>query len=455
MVKAKTAYECAECGGQSSKWQGQCPHCFQWNSLNEVVIEAQLSRFNPLNKNSKLHKIDEVNISDISRNLTNNPEFDRVLGGGLVPGGVTLIGGDPGIGKSTILIQTLAGLTNDPSNKCKCLYISGEESIEQIAIRAKRLDLEVSDIFLLSEINLSKVIKVLEKEKPDVVVVDSIQTMFSEDLTAAPGSVSQVRECSAQLTRVAKSLNISLLLVGHVTKEGSIAGPRVLEHIVDTVLYFEGETNSSFRLIRAIKNRYGSANELGIFAMTEKGLKPVTNPSAIFLSSLIFPNKGSVVTVIQEGTRPLLVEIQALVDISKQNNPKRLSVGLESNRIAMIIAILNKHLNLSCHEYDVFVNAVGGVKISETGADLAILIAIASSLLDKSIDQKLAIFGEVGLGGEVRPVVKGQERLNEAIKLGFEKVILPKQNMPKNIDKNISLIGVSTISDAIKSIFKL
>ena len=335
-------------------------------------MQTSTSRFKSLNKKSNLININEVEINEIFRHPTNNGELDRVLGGGLVPGGVTLIGGDPGIGKSTLLIQALSSLTKNPNQELTVIYITGEESIEQVAMRARRLDLEVSDLLVLSEINLNNIITVIEKEKPSVVVIDSIQTLFSEELNSAPGSVSQVRECAAQLTRVAKANDVSMILVGHVTKEGSIAGPRVLEHIVDTVLYFEGESNSSFRLVRSIKNRYGAVNELGIYAMTEKGLKEILNPSAIFLSETSFDQAGSVVTVMQEGTRPILIELQALVDESKQSSPKRLSVGLESNRISMILAVLNKHLGLSCHTHDVFLNAVGGVKISEPGVDLAV-----------------------------------------------------------------------------------
>ena len=454
MAKSKTLYQCQQCGGQSSKWQGQCPHCFEWNCLEEQVLQTSTSRFKSLNKKSNLININEVEINEIFRYPTNNGELDRVLGGGLVPGGVTLIGGDPGIGKSTLLIQALSSLTKNPNQELTVIYITGEESIEQVAMRARRLDLEVSDLLVLSEINLNNIITVIEKEKPSVVVIDSIQTLFSEELNSAPGSVSQVRECAAQLTRVAKANDVSMILVGHVTKEGSIAGPRVLEHIVDTVLYFEGESNSSFRLVRSIKNRYGAVNELGIYAMTEKGLKEILNPSAIFLSETSFDQAGSVVTVMQEGTRPILIELQALVDESKQSSPKRLSVGLESNRISMILAVLNKHLGLSCHTHDVFLNAVGGVKIAEPGVDLAVLIAIASSLQEKQLHSKTLIFGEVGLAGEVRPVVRGQERIQEAIKLGFKRIILPRKNLPKKTIHDVELIPVDNIKNALNEAFK-
>ena len=451
MVKSKTLYQCQQCGGNSTKWQGQCPHCYEWNCLEEQIASSENKRYKSLNKKSNLISIDDVVVNDILRRPTQINELDRVLGGGLVPGGVTLIGGDPGIGKSTLLIQALSSLTKNPSTDNKVIYVTGEESIDQIAMRSRRLNLDVSDVLVMSEISLQNIISTIEKEKPTVVVIDSIQTLFSDDLSSAPGSVSQVRECAAQLTRVAKANDASMILVGHVTKDGSIAGPRVLEHIVDTVLYFEGETNSSFRLIRSIKNRYGAVNELGIFAMTEKGLKEVLNPSAIFLSATSYENNGSVVTVVQEGTRPILIEIQALVDESKQSSPKRLSVGLENNRLSMILAVLNKHLNFSCHSHDVFVNAVGGVKISEPGVDLAVMISIASSLIEKTVEDRTIIFGEIGLGGEVRPVSRGQERVNEAKKLGFTRIILPEKNIPKKPIDGVTLVSVKTVKEAMSA----
>jgi len=451
MVKSKTLYQCQQCGGNSTKWQGQCPHCYEWNCLEEQIASSENKRYKSLNKKSTLISIDDVVVNDILRRPTQINELDRVLGGGLVPGGVTLIGGDPGIGKSTLLIQALSSLTKNPSTDNKVIYVTGEESIDQIAMRSRRLNLDVSDVLVMSEISLQNIISTIEKEKPTVVVIDSIQTLFSDDLSSAPGSVSQVRECAAQLTRVAKANDASMILVGHVTKDGSIAGPRVLEHIVDTVLYFEGETNSSFRLIRSIKNRYGAVNELGIFAMTEKGLKEVLNPSAIFLSATSYENNGSVVTVVQEGTRPILIEIQALVDESKQSSPKRLSVGLENNRLSMILAVLNKHLNFSCHSHDVFVNAVGGVKISEPGVDLAVMISIASSLIEKTVEDRTIIFGEIGLGGEVRPVSRGQERINEAKKLGFTRIILPAKNIPKKPIDGVTLVSVKTVKEAMSA----
>ncbi|MGL5985962.1 MAG: DNA repair protein RadA, partial [Burkholderiales bacterium] len=372
-------------------------------------------------------------------------ELDRVLGGGIVRGAVVLIGGDPGIGKSTLLLQALANL----GRVGKVLYVSGEESAQQIALRGTRLAIDPKPVRLLAEINVEKIIATLATEKPDVAVIDSIQTVYTEQLQSAPGSVAQVRECAAQLTRYAKSHGTSLVLVGHVTKEGALAGPRVLEHIVDTVLYFEGDTHSSFRLIRAIKNRFGAVNELGVFAMTDKGLRGVSNPSALFLSHNLAEVPGSCVLVTQEGTRPLLVEIQALLDNSHSGNPKRLSVGLEQNRLAMLLAVLHRHAGIACFDQDVFINAVGGVKIGEPGADLAVLLAIASSLRNRSLPKKLVVFGEVGLTGEVRPVQRGQERLKEAAKLGFERAIIPKANMPKQIIEGMEVIAVERLEQAL------
>ena len=450
MPKSKIVYQCTECGGQSTKWQGQCLHCFGWNTLVESLVEGKgVKRYASLTKSNELTKLNEVETVNILKRQTKISEFDRVLGGGFVPGGVILLGGDPGIGKSTILIQALSKITQDPSDPCNVIYISGEESSQQIAMRARRLELEVSDISILSEINLEKIVQTIEKNKPNVVVIDSIQTIYSEEITSAPGSVTQVRECSAQLTRIAKQLDITMILVGHVTKEGTLAGPRVLEHIVDTVLYFEGDPSSSFRMIRAFKNRYGAVNELGVFAMTEKGLKEVTNPSALFLSHHHEQVNGSCITCIQEGSRPMLIEIQALVDGSHGQSPKRLSVGLDHNRLAMLLASLNRHAGIACYDQDVFVNAVGGVKITEPGVDLAILCAIISSFKDTPLDQKTVIFGEIGLAGEVRPVQRGQERLKEAAKLGFTRAIIPKANQAKQNINGIELLPVETLSQAL------
>jgi len=446
MAKAKTIYTCTECGASEPKWQGQCPSCHAWNTLVESIAEtASASRFAPLAETAGLQKLVEVEAAEVPRQPTGVSEFDRVLGGGLVPGGVVLIGGDPGIGKSTLLLQTLCHI----GSARKAIYVSGEESPQQIAMRAKRLGLDASPISLLAEINLEKIIGMLQKHKPDIAVIDSIQTVYSEALQSAPGSVAQVRECSAQLTRLAKQAGITVILVGHVTKEGALAGPRVLEHIVDTVLYFEGDQSSSFRLIRAFKNRFGAVNELGVFAMTEKGLREVTNPSALFLSHHSEQVAGSCITVTMEGTRPLLIEIQALVDEAHAPNPKRLCVGLEQNRLAMLLAVLHRHAGVACFDQDVFINAVGGVKISEPAVDLAVLLSITSSLKNKPLDNKLIVFGEVGLAGEVRPVQRGQERLKEAAKLGFTKAIVPKANAPKQRIDGIEVVAVERLEQAL------
>jgi DNA repair protein RadA/Sms len=446
MAKAKTVYTCTECGGQTPKWQGQCPSCNAWNTLVETIAEApSASRFASLAQTAGLQKLADVEAAEVPRHPTGIVEFDRVLGGGLVPGGVVLIGGDPGIGKSTLLLQTLCHI----GGRQRVVYVSGEESAQQIAMRAKRLGLDASPVELLAEINLEKIVAILQTHKPDVAVIDSIQTVYSEALQSAPGSVAQVRECSAQLTRLAKQLGITVILVGHVTKEGSLAGPRVLEHIVDTVLYFEGDPNSSFRLVRAFKNRFGAVNELGVFAMTEKGLREVSNPSALFLSHHAEQVAGSCITVTQEGTRPLLVEVQALVDEAHAPNPKRLCVGLEQNRLAMLLAVLHRHAGVACFDQDVFVNAVGGVRIGEPAADLAVLLAIVSSLKNRPLSQKLIVFGEVGLAGEVRPVQRGQERLKEAAKLGFTHAIVPKANQPKQAVKDIEVYGVDRLEQAL------
>ncbi len=450
MAKAKTQYTCTECGGSSPKWQGQCPACGAWNTLVETVVEkTAASRFQSLASSSEVKSLAEVEAVEDERIPTDIAELDRVLGGGLVRGGVVLIGGDPGIGKSTLLLQALAHL----SGQLPTLYVSGEESSRQVALRAKRLNLKADNLPLLAEIQLEKILAVLEERKPQVAVVDSIQTVYSEALQSAPGSVAQVRECAAQLTRYAKRSGTSLFLVGHVTKEGALAGPRVLEHMVDTVLYFEGDTGSSFRLVRAFKNRFGAVNELGVFAMTETGLKNVTNPSALFLSRHGQPVPGACVVVTQEGSRPLLVEIQALVDSAYGGNPRRLSVGLESNRLAMLLAVLHRHAGVACFDQDVFINAVGGVKIAEPAADLAVLAAIVSSLKSKPVRDKLVIFGEVGLAGEIRPVQRGQERLKEAAKLGFTHAIVPAANQPKNKIPDMEVIPVNRLDEALGQLF--
>ena len=449
MAKLKTVYTCTECGATSPKWQGQCPGCNDWSTLVETVAEkaATNSRFESLAPTARLQNLSEIEAREAERIPTGIGEFDRALGGGLVAGGVVLIGGDPGIGKSTLLLQALAHL----STEHKVLYVSGEESGEQVALRARRLGLESRRLPLMAEINLERILATLQAEKPLVAVIDSIQTLWSDQLSSAPGSVAQVRECAAQLTRLAKQLGITVILVGHVTKEGALAGPRVLEHIVDTVLYFEGDTHSSFRLVRAFKNRFGAVNELGVFAMTETGLKGVSNPSALFLSQHAQDVPGSCVMVTQEGTRPLLVEIQALVDTA-HGNPRRLTVGLEAQRLAMLLAVLHRHAGIVCFDQDVFVNAVGGVKITEPAADLAVLLSIASSLKNKPLPSKLIVFGEVGLAGEIRPAPRGQERLKEAAKLGFSRALIPEANRPKQAIAGMEVIAVRRVEEAVARI---
>jgi DNA repair protein RadA/Sms len=446
MAKAKTVYACTECGGQTVSKLGRCPHCQAWETLVESIAETSpsASRFGLLSGGS-LQRLSEVEAHEESRLQTGVAEFDRVLGGGLVAGGVVLIGGDPGIGKSTLLLQSLAAM----GASRRVLYVSGEESAPQIALRARRLGLDPHPVHVLPETDLKKIQAAIQKEKPEVAVIDSIQTLYSEDLQSAPGSVAQVRECAAQLTRLAKSGGTSIVLIGHVTKEGTLAGPRVLEHMVDTVLYFEGDTHSSFRLVRAFKNRYGAVNELGVFAMTDKGLKGVSNPSALFLSQHGGEVAGSCVMVTQEGTRPMLVEIQALVDEAHAPNPRRLSVGLEQNRLALLLAVLHRHAGIACFDQDVFVNAVGGVKITEPAADLAVLMAVVSSLKSRPLPAKLVVFGEVGLAGEVRPVQRGQERLKEAAKLGFTQAVVPHANQPKQAIPGLEIYAVRRIEEAV------
>jgi DNA repair protein RadA/Sms len=434
MAKEKTIFVCNECGGTSARWLGKCPACGAWNTLVESVAEAAApakNRFASLARTAEVATLGEIEASDFARTPTGHDELDRVLGGGIVEGGVVLIGGDPGIGKSTLLLQALDSLQRSGH---PTLYVTGEESGAQVALRARRLGLDGSQVQVLAEIQLEKILATLESRKPAIAVIDSIQTVYSDQLTSAPGSVAQVRECAAHLTRAAKASGTAIVLVGHVTKEGALAGPRVLEHMVDTVLYFEGDTHSSFRLIRAIKNRFGAVNEIGVFAMTERGLKGVANPSAIFLSQHAEPVPGSCVLVTLEGTRPLLVEIQALVD-SGGPSPRRLCVGLDRDRLAMLLAVLHRHAGVACMDQDVFVNAVGGVRISEPAADLAVMLAITSSLRGKALPKGFLAFGEVGLAGEVRPAPRGQERLKEAAKLGFSVAVVPKSNAPKKHDK--------------------
>ena len=453
MAREKTIYACTECGASAPKWQGQCPDCGVWNTLVETIAEstpANKSRFAALSGASRLQTLSEIVANEEDRLPTGIGEFDRALGGGLVSGGVVLLGGDPGIGKSTLLLQALSEL----SGGRHVLYVSGEESGQQIAMRARGLALDTKQLQLLTEINLEKILALMRLEKPQVAVIDSIQTLWSDQLSSAPGSVAQVRECAAQLTRLAKQTGVTVILVGHVTKDGALAGPRVLEHMVDTVLYFEGDTHSSFRLVRAIKNRFGAVNELGVFAMTDKGLKGVNNPSALFLSQHGQEVPGSCVLVTQEGTRPLLVEIQALVDQS-HGNPRRLTVGLDAQRLAMLLAVLHRHAGIVCFDQDVFVNAVGGVKISEPAADLSVLLAIVSSLKNKVLPRKLIVFGEVGLAGEIRPAPRGQERLKEAVKLGFTRALIPEANKPKHPIAGIEVIAVRRVDEAMDRLREL
>jgi DNA repair protein RadA/Sms len=451
MAKDKNIYVCSDCAGTAIKWQGQCPHCNAWNTLTESSASlhsgggnSSKNRYASLAQASPVQPLHAIHAVDIERTSTHIGELDRVLGGGLVAGGVVLIGGDPGIGKSTLLLQALDALQRTGQNT---LYVTGEESGAQVAMRAQRLGLVRSGVQVLAEIQLEKILATIEAHKPTLCVIDSIQTVYSDALTAAPGSVSQVRECAAHLVRAAKSSGTGVVLVGHVTKDGALAGPRVLEHMVDTVLYFEGDTHSSFRLIRAIKNRFGAVNEIGVFAMTERGLKGVSNPSAIFLSTHEQPVPGSCVLVTLEGTRPLLVEIQALVD-SGGPSPRRLSVGLERDRLAMLLAVLHRHAHMATSDQDVFVNAVGGVRISEPAADLAVMFAIQSSLRGKPLPRGFFCFGEVGLAGEVRPAPRGQERLKEAAKLGFSVAVVPKANAPKKPIEGLQVHAVDRIEQA-------
>ena len=449
MAKEKSIFTCNECGGTSPKWLGKCPSCAAWNTLVEssAVAESGVrNRFASLAGTAEVAVLADIEASDVDRTPTGHSELDRVLGGGIVQGGVVLIGGDPGIGKSTLLLQALDSLQRAGK---KTLYVTGEESGAQVALRSRRLGLDRSQVSVLAEIQLEKILGALGAQQPDVAVIDSIQTVYSDQLTSAPGSVAQVRECAAHLTRAAKSAGVCIVLVGHVTKEGALAGPRVLEHMVDTVLYFEGDTHSQFRLVRAIKNRFGAVNEIGVFAMTEKGLKGVSNPSAIFLSQHAEPVPGSCVMVTLEGTRPLLVEIQALVD-SGGPSPRRLSVGLDRDRLAMLLAVLHRHAGVACMDQDVFINAVGGVRIGEPAADLAVMLAISSSLRGKPLPKGFIAFGEVGLAGEVRPAPRGQERLREAAKLGFTQAIVPKANAPKKPVDGMQVHAVERVEEALQ-----
>jgi DNA repair protein RadA/Sms len=445
LKKAKSAYVCSDCGATALQWFGACPSCGAAGTLTETIAERGAVRRSTGAAPGAV-SLSEVETRELERLTTGIGELDRVLGGGLVAGQVVLIGGDPGIGKSTLLLQVLAAM----GTSSRTLYVSGEESAEQVALRARRLSLDARPVHLIAEIQLERINAALDAQRPEVAVVDSIQTLWSEALQSAPGSVAQLRECTAQLARHAKKSGTALFIIGHVTKEGAIAGPRVLEHIVDTVLYFEGDPHSSFRLVRAVKNRFGAVNELGVFAMTDKGLRAVANPSALFLSQHEKSVAGSCVLATLEGTRPLLVEIQALVDSAHTPNPRRLSVGLEQNRLAMLLAVLHRHAGIATWEQDVFVNAVGGVRIGEPAADLAVCLSVVSSLTDRAIKAKTVVFGEIGLAGEVRPAPRGQDRLREAAKLGFETAIVPRANLAKTRVPGIEVIAVERVDQAVQ-----
>jgi DNA repair protein RadA/Sms len=452
MAKAKTAYVCSDCGSDHRKWQGQCQDCGAWNTLTEVRLAAAGATSAPAGRQGyagavgELQSLSSVQIEDLPRIASGFEELDRVLGGGFVPGSAVLLGGHPGAGKSTLLLQVLCRL----AARSRCLYVTGEESLQQVALRARRLGLSAEELQLYSETSLEAVLAQANQHRPSVLVVDSIQVLHSEQVSSAPGSVSQVRECAAALTRFAKQTNTVLIMVGHVTKDGALAGPKVLEHIIDCSIMFEGGSDSRYRTLRGHKNRFGAVNELGVFAMTEQGLKEVKNPSAIFLNRGDVQAAGSVVMVVWEGTRPLLVEIQALVDESNYGNPRRVAVGLEQNRLAMLLAVLHRHGGLQLGDQDVFVNVVGGVKVLETGADLALLFAIVSSFRDRALPEDLVVFGEVGLSGEIRPVPSGQERLQEAKKHGFSRAIVPKANAPRG-DIAMDVVAVSTLAEAIEA----
>ncbi len=448
MAKAKIQYSCQQCGAVFHKWSGQCGDCKAWNSLQESVISTGGTRkigYAGENTGSQICNLTDITAEQAVRLPSGISELDRVLGAGFVEGSVVLIGGDPGIGKSTLLTQTMANL----SQQVATLYISGEESADQISLRAARLDLPVEHLRLLTETSVERILALAANEKPKVMVVDSIQTMYTEQLQSAPGGVAQVRESTALLVRFAKHTGTTVILVGHVTKDGTLAGPRVLEHMVDTVLYFEGEADSQFRLIRTMKNRFGAVNELGLFAMTDKGLKAVSNPSAIFLSRHSEPVSGSAILVTREGSRPLLVEAQALVDSSPLANPRRVTLGLEQNRLSMLLAVLHRHAGIAMYDQDVYVNVVGGVRITETAADLPVLMAVISSLRDKPLPVDLAAFGEVGLSGEIRPVPSGQERIREAVKHGFQTIVVPRANRPREEIDGVQIIPVRRLSEVL------
>ena len=456
MAKAKIQYSCTACGSSHSKWAGQCGDCGEWNTLIESIAAINTNNrqgFAGKKGSAQVQALEDIQMQAEMRTVTHIGELDRVLGGGLVHGSVTLIGGDPGIGKSTLLTQTLASL----SQTLSCLYVTGEESLQQVSLRAHRLGLEGKGLKLLSETCVENIITLASEHNPKVIVIDSIQTIYTEALQSAPGGVAQVRESAAQLVRFAKQTGTALFLVGHVTKEGTLAGPRVLEHMVDTVLYFEGDPGERYRMIRAVKNRFGAVNELGIFAMTDEGLKTVSNPSAIFLSRHEKPVPGSIITVTREGSRPLLIELQALVDESHSNNPRRVCLGLDPNRLNMILAVMHRHAGIAMFDQDVFINIVGGVRLTETSADTALILAALSSFRDRPLANNLFTFGEVGLAGEIRPVPNGQERLREAAKHGFTRAIIPKANMPRKGEAiaGLDIIGVQRVSELVDAAISL
>jgi DNA repair protein RadA/Sms len=446
LSKTQRSYVCGDCGAATIKWQGQCPACGQWNSLQSAKLSAARTGGRENWAGSvKVERLDAVGEDAVERRMTGIAELDRSLGGGLVGGSVTLLGGDPGIGKSTLLLQACVSFSPDAS----MLYVSGEESPQQIAMRARRLGLDSSGITVFASTDIDDIVALAEQEKPAGMIIDSVQTIYSADLPSAPGSVNQLRECTARLVRLAKGTGIPIILVGHVTKDGQIAGPRVLEHMVDTVLYFENEAGSRYRVLRAVKNRFGAANELGIFMMTESGMREVRNPSAIFLTPRDEPIVGSVVTAVHQGSRPLLVEVQVLTDRSGGGPPRRVAVGIDQNRLALLLAALHRFGGISAHDEDVFLNVVGGVKIGETSADLATLVATASSINEIPVPRTVVIFGEVGLAGEIRPVPFGEERLREAAKLGFSHAIAPAANVPQKPIEGLTSIGVKTLGEAL------
>jgi DNA repair protein RadA/Sms len=452
LSKSQRSYVCGDCGSATVKWQGQCPACGEWNSLQPAKLPAgRVVEGKNWAGSLQVERLDAVGDEVATRRTTGLAELDRVLGGGLVTGSVTLLGGDPGIGKSTLLLQACVSFSADAT----MLYVSGEESLQQIAMRARRLDLDTSGITVYAATDIDAIIALAEQERPAGLIIDSVQTIYSTDMPSAPGSVNQLRECTARLVRLAKVTGIPVILVGHVTKEGNIAGPRVLEHMVDTVLYFENEVGSRYRVLRTVKNRFGAANELGIFMMTESGMREVRNPSAIFLTPRDEPIVGSVVTAIHQGSRPLLVEVQVLTDRSGGGPPRRVAVGIDQNRLALLLAALHRFGGVRAHEDDVFLNVVGGVKISETSADLATLVATVSSLNNTPVPRTVVIFGEVGLAGEIRPVPYGEERLSEAAKLGFSHAIAPAANLPQKPIAGLTVIGITKLGEALSALENL